>query len=176
MDEAARAWERVANVRFEYDPAGNGNCGLNAAVPDTTYFKVARSDALPTVIAFAPSGQTAPALDGRTIGVPSQYINSQAPPGFTWPGTMMHELGHVLGFAHEHFHSNGGDCVSPSPVRDVTPEVDLISIMGYPAGNPACALTTPNLTALSPLDGYTARSFYGSPPAWYALWEQPMVE
>jgi len=179
MEEATRAWERVANVRFQYDPSRNNNCGPTSPVPDNNYFKVARNESLPTVIAFTASGQTDGGQDGRSLGVRSDYITSLAPPGFTWPGTMMHELGHVLGLAHEHNHTNGGDCTPSFAARNITGEVDLLSIMGYPMGSPgapACALTTPNLTALSAGDGYSARQLYGPPPSWHVAYAEPMLE
>jgi hypothetical protein len=166
MEEATRAWHRVANVYFEYDPSKNDDCGPTASVPDSTYFKIARNESLPTVISFTASYRTSNGQDGRTIGVPSDYIKSLAPPGFTWPGTMMHELGHMLGLAHEHFHTNGGNCATTN-TRNATEAVDLTSIMGYLPGG--CVQTTPNLTELSFGDGWTMRSLYGAPPAWHPV-------
>jgi hypothetical protein len=116
MREAVQAWEDVANVNIEYDPGNNGSCGTGSGVPDTRYIKVARLDTLSTACAFGPlsrGGWTCPPLDGNTIG-----INSNFTPG-SWPGTMMHELGHILGLDHEQFHTIGGGCIGTN-TRNVT--------------------------------------------------------
>lgn len=169
MDEATRAWEQVANVQFEYDSDNNDNCGRTDPIPDSRYIKVSRDDTQTSACAFGPQSGTSwtcPGLDGNTIGVRSTYLTSGAPSGMTWPGAMMHELGHTLGLHHEQFHTNGGGC-SAADTRNVTASADLQSIMGYTLGSGGCALTTPSLTQLSEGDGITARALYGMPAGWY---------
>ncbi len=168
MATATAAWERVANIKYFYDSANNGTCRVSDPAPDTRYIKISRDDTQPTVCAFGPqshSSWTCPGLDGYTIGVPSDYVSPG--PVTDWGGIMMHELGHTLGLHHEQLHTNGGGC-STSSTRDVTAAADLVSIMGYPLGSGGCALTTPNLTALSEGDGWTVRTFYGMPVSWYS--------
>jgi hypothetical protein len=169
MQQATFAWRSVANVSFEYHPANNNNCGLNSPVPDNRYFKVARNEALGSPCAFGPlsAAQWTCGMDGRTIGVNTDYLPFPGQPNFNWPGIMMHELGHVLGLHHEQLHSVGGGCFFGGDVRNVSPTADLNSIMGYPLGSGGCALTTPNLSALSEGDGWTVRQLYGMPAAWY---------
>jgi len=163
METATTAWEQVANVQFTYDPGNNGNCGVASPIPDALYIKVSRDDTQNGACAFGPQSHanwTCAGLDGNTIGVNDSSFSAAA-----IPGVMMHELGHTLGLHHEQFHTQGGGCTA-SGVRDVTASVDLISIMGYTSGQQACALTTPG-SVLSPLDGWTMRTFYGMPAAWY---------
>jgi hypothetical protein len=163
MHEATTAWEQVGNVQFAYDSANNGNCGVSDSIPDSRYIKVSRDDSQGGACAFGPqshAGWTCAGLDGNTIGV-----NGTAFSNATIAAVMMHELGHVLGLHHEQFHTNGGGC-SAGGVRDVTASADLVSIMGYSFGSGGCALTTPG-NDLSELDGWTIRTFYGMPAAWY---------
>jgi hypothetical protein len=165
MEKATFAWEQVANVRFEYEPWNNENCGLNDPIPDERYIKVSRNDGLDAPCAFWPlSHQACFGQDGNTIGADPFYVYP-GQPQTDWPGMMMHELGHTLGLGHEQYHSNGGGCFGSS-YRDVTAEADLVSIMGYPFMHSGCELTTPNLTELSEGDGVTMRELYGPPASW----------
>jgi hypothetical protein len=165
MTTATRAWEAVANIRYVYDSARDGTCKLGDAIPtgDTRYFKISRYVGLEaglSACAFGPqsrSAWTCAGQDGNTIGVRPTAPNTLAP-------MMMHELGHALGLHHEFFHSSGGGC-STTSVRNVTTSADLVSIMGYPQNVGACQKTTPG-NALSLLDGWTVRTFYGAPPVW----------
>jgi len=167
MAAARVAWMQTVNVNITYDSANNGSCATGSAVPDNLYIKVSRANALSTPCAFGPqshAGWTCPGLDGFTIGIPESY---SPPAPFDWPGTLMHEMGHVLGLHHEQFHTNGGGCTG-TDVRNVSAAADATSIMGYPSGSTpgGCGLVTPGGTALSLGDGTTTRTFYGSPASW----------
>lgn len=44
MAQATEAWERLANIRFEYDAGNNNNCGRTDPIPDSKYIKISRDD------------------------------------------------------------------------------------------------------------------------------------
>lgn len=146
MERATRAWERAADVNFvhlrEYDSPqswGSGDCrpgengiyfrvrmdegcrgpcmGLTNSTPDTE---------------FAPEWASPQNPDGLVrefiIGfVPAQSSEYEA------GVTTLHELGHILGFAHEHeqFMQADEQCADgPLPWRELAPP-DPSSVMGY---------------------------------------------
>jgi serralysin len=110
-----------------------------------------------------------------------------APPddGLTPRGVLQHELGHILGFRHEHpWAPQGGGCSEERSVprndlgaRRLTDEYDSDdwdrdSVMQYPA----CAGQAGEDFALSELDRAGARVAYGMPLAWYPAALAPLSE
>ena len=82
----------------------------------------------------------------------SSLMNS----GSWTPGNILgHELGHTLGFRHEHTRPEAGTCFEDNNWRALTP-YDSASIMHYPQCNGSS-----NLTFTGP-DGKGVRALYGS--------------
>ncbi|WP_375766910.1 M12 family metallo-peptidase [Archangium gephyra] len=74
----------------------------------------------------------------------------------TLTGVLRHELGHTLGFRHEHTRSTSSGCYEDSQWRALTSTYDRYSVMHYPQCN---GLNTGDLI-LTSLDKSGARSLY----------------
>ncbi len=127
MAQGAALWEgATSKVNFTYVPAQDASCTVrNNAIlfsvePTSTTQYIAR--------AFFPST----AKRGRNILVnASSLVNS----GSWTPGNILgHELGHTLGFRHEHTRPEAGTCFEDNNWRPLTP-YDSASIMHYPQCN-----------------------------------------
>ncbi len=149
MAQGAALWENATSgVDFKYVSSANSNCRTsNNAVlfsvePTYTTQYIAR--------AFFPSSSDSQ----RNILVnASSLMNS----GSWTPGNIMgHELGHTLGFRHEHTRPEAGTCFEDNNWRPLTP-YDSASIMHYPQ----CNGSSDDLSFTSS-DGSGARSVYGS--------------
>jgi hypothetical protein len=181
MSGATQDWEKVINVRFRYDSTQDGTCNQNNANVD---FAV-----MPTTAPgmFGCGGNKMmwfAGIDGCPVGgslvvgvLLVQYgLFPPAPPwhGLTMRGNMRHELGHILGFRHEHpwAPAQGGCGESPNlPVIDSTGRrltgYDQASVMHYPSCNGFPGLDQ----TISQLDGIGARTIYGMPASWHVvLW------
>ena len=149
MDQGAALWENASSgVDFTYVPSANSNCTTsNNAVlfsvePTSTTEYIARS--------FFPSSSDAE----RNVLVNASSLMSS---GSWTPGNILgHELGHTLGFRHEHTRPEAGTCFEDNNWRPLTP-YDSASIMHYPQ----CNGTSDDLSFTSS-DGAGVRSVYGS--------------
>ncbi len=149
MNQGAALWESASSkVNFVYVPSANSNCTTrNNAVlfsvePTNTTQYIAR--------AFFPS--TADRSRNVLVNATS-LMNS----GSWTPGNILgHELGHSLGFRHEHTRPEAGTCFEDNNWRPLTP-YDSASIMHYPQ----CNGTSDDLSFTSS-DGAGIRALYGS--------------
>ena len=149
MAPGAALWESASSgVDFTYVPSANSNCRTsNNAVlfsvePTSTTEYIAR--------AFFPSSSDA---ERNVLVNASSLMNS----GSWTPGNILgHELGHSLGFRHEHTRPEAGTCFEDNNWRPLTP-YDSASIMHYPQ----CNGTSDDLSFTS-YDGQGVRSVYGS--------------
>jgi serralysin len=129
MDATKVASTDAPTVKFTYVPAEDSACdSTNTRV----FFDVSPStDPRFVAAGFFPS--SAPAL---LRGERSLLITPVAFPNFnqrTFKGVMRHEVGHILGFRHEHINKLGGECdetVASPNWRPLTP-YDVPSVMHY---------------------------------------------
>ena len=152
MLRAASAWENVANVRFIHDSTQDDNCtDTNTAVK----FNVRQVPA-GRCSAFLPSWVRSKrflAVDVNVCGDASRAA----------VGVLMHELGHVLGFRHEH--------IRTAPIRSACWESEPPFSRAVTAYDPASVMHyqgCPNSTNFGPwfiteLDIQGAQALYEAP-------------
>ncbi len=149
MAQGAALWEgATSKVNFTYVPAQDASCTVRnnsilfSVEPTSTTQYIARS--------FFPST----AKRGRNILVnASSLVNS----GSWTPGNILgHEMGHTLGFRHEHTRPEAGTCFEDNNWRPLTP-YDSSSIMHYPQ----CNGTSSNLS-MTATDRQGAVALYGA--------------
>ncbi|MBZ4422454.1 FG-GAP-like repeat-containing protein [Myxococcus sp. RHSTA-1-4] len=156
MNRAAVAWENVAHVSFIHSSDHDTNCtSTNTGVlfdvrtgPDNAPYKAR---------AFLPGY----ARSSRELLIHPAYVNM---PMADMAGMLTHELGHVLGFRHEHIRipQSSGDCNESSDWRELTP-YDSGSAMHYTTEYCAGS-TNPGPYRLSGWDGWGAASKYSRGP------------
>jgi hypothetical protein len=151
MRQATGAWEGTCGVKFEHEEDLDSSDNLR---PEGVVFTVRFIDAGGTFIAaaFFPND---PVSRRRVLIDPSYFSTT-----FDKVGVLRHELGHVLGFRHEHIRSGAPpDCPDEDPTGtlDLT-QYDPRSVMHYFCGN----LGSRDL-AITDLDRTGAERVYGPP-------------
>ncbi|HZI14477.1 MAG TPA: FG-GAP-like repeat-containing protein [Myxococcus sp.] len=151
MAQAANAWEAVAPVDFHHMAAQDGNCNeLNHNVVFSVEYT---SGQLYTASAFFPNF---PRSDRRLM-VDLYNATHSAPKTLT--GILRHELGHALGFRHEHTRPESG-CIENYNWRALTP-YDSASVMHYPGYQANCGGTNTGDYVLTQWDRVGASALYG---------------
>jgi serine protease len=149
---ATAAWEAAADVDFVHVPAEDG-AACTASNPRVVFD--VRSTWVPLYIAraFFPSS---PRNQSNVLISTTAFSGLQPP--LTLTGVLTHELGHTLGFRHEHTRPEAGTCFEDNNWRPLT-GYDRDSTMHYPQcnGNSAKDLT------LTDWDREGASALYGEP-------------
>ncbi|MEK7703403.1 MAG: M57 family metalloprotease [Myxococcota bacterium] len=127
MLDATGAWEAIANVNFNYVSAQDASC---TAANNNVLFDVNPVDAAGQYLARA----FFPDQTRSTRNVLIDASSFSTTPPLTVTGILRHELGHVLGFRHEHTRPEAGTCFEDNNWRVLT-TYDSASVMHYPQCN-----------------------------------------
>jgi hypothetical protein len=153
MTAATGEWQKACGIKFQYRADLDSKPGTG---PEGLKFVVKETDVGGKFIAaaFFPSDPVA----RRIVNVdPSFYTTS-----FDKVGVMRHELGHVLGFRHEHISNSAPSSCPNEPLADTFPVTpyDPKSVMHYFCGGHGT-----NILAITDLDRKGAQQVYGPPLA-----------
>jgi hypothetical protein len=150
MKKATQDWEAVCGIKFEHIEDLDNSATLQ---PTGVLFTVREIDAGGNFIASAFFPNDPPARR-RVLIDPSYYGNGR----FDKVGVLRHELGHVLGFRHEHIRSNA-PAICPNESLGNTIELtnyDPQSVMHY-----FCGGVGTNELRISEIDKIGAQQLYG---------------
>ncbi|MCE1178299.1 MAG: M57 family metalloprotease [Micrococcales bacterium] len=125
--DGAALWEAASSkVNFVYVPSQNGSCTVRNS---NVVFSVEPSKSTQYIArAFFPS---TPKSGRNVLVVTKSLFNSGS---WTPQNILGHELGHTLGFRHEHTRPEAGTCFEDNNWRPLT-AYDSSSIMHYPQCN-----------------------------------------
>ncbi|MDI1477338.1 M57 family metalloprotease [Polyangium sp. y55x31] len=151
IKDATAAWEAVTNVKYKHVADQDSNCN---AQNNNVLFDVRPTNANGQYLAraFFPGD----ARSSRNVLIDGGAFGNNGPTTLT--GILRHELGHTLGFRHEHTRPEAGACFEDNQWRALTP-YDAKSVMHYPQCNGKGDQTL-NLTDM---DKQGAVSLYGTP-------------
>ncbi|HYI01607.1 M57 family metalloprotease [Hyalangium sp.] len=148
MNSATAAWEATANVNFIHSSSYDSNC---TASQTGVVFDVRQTSTTSYLArAFFPNSSRS----GRNILISTSAFGSISP--WTLTGILRHELGHTLGFRHEHTRSTASGCYEDSNWRALTSTYDRSSVMHYPQ----CNGTQTGDLVLTSYDKSGARALY----------------
>ncbi|MFE8604979.1 M57 family metalloprotease [Archangium violaceum] len=148
MNNAAGAWEATANVNFVHSSTYDSNC---TASQSAVVFDVRQvSGAGYVARAFFPNSSRS----ARNVLIDTSAFSATG--AWTLTGVLRHELGHTLGFRHEHTRSTASGCYEDSQWRALTSTYDRASVMHYPQ----CNGTQTGDLVLTSLDKQGARALY----------------
>jgi serine protease len=128
MANAAGAWEQAAAIDFTHDTAQDASCGPSN---QSVVFDVRPVDGGEYLArAFFPN-EPRPA---RNVLIDESSFDVAPGEQLQLVGILRHELGHTLGFRHEHTRPEAGTCFEDNDWRPLT-NYDALSVMHYPQCN-----------------------------------------
>lgn len=150
---AIQDWEDVAHVGFVYMPEEDARCDLDNT--DVLFPITPVDDPFASYLARAFFPSSPPDEQDVVVNMPD--IRASSSDGMSLRGIMRHELGHVLGFRHEHTRDESGAyyCFEDRNHRPGT-SYDSRSVMHYPQ----CDGDNDWTLELSDLDRVGAAYFY----------------
>jgi|GEM_PF-1552217 hypothetical protein len=161
MASAAGAWESVAPVDFIHLSAYDGNCTASTANVMFDVRPVSGQSYLAR--AFFPDD----ARSVRNVLIDGTAFSTTPP--LTLTGILRHELGHTLGFRHEHTRPESGTCFEDNQWRALT-SYDPYSVMHYPqcngAGDWSLTLTSLDQSGANAMYSNTSPTCNGSSGQW----------
>jgi serine protease len=151
MADSAAAWSAATAVKFVYTSAQDGNCNT---ANNSVLFDVRPVNVNGQYIArsFFPGDSRS----ARSVEIDNSAFTSSGNPTLT--GVLRHELGHTLGFRHEHTRPEAGACFEDNSWRVLT-TYDSASVMHYPQ----CNGTGDWSLVLTARDVAGAKLVYGEP-------------
>lgn len=126
MVSAAGEWESAGEVNFVHVASADSKCSSRTTTVQFNVRQVTTSQYLAR--AFFPSTSRR----GRELLIASSSFGNISP--WTLTGVLRHELGHTLGFRHEHTRPEAGTCFENNSWRALT-DYDAESVMHYPQCN-----------------------------------------
>ncbi len=157
MNEAAASWEAAApGVNFVHVSSLDSKC--NAKTTGVVFDVRPTSTTAYAARAFFPNDTRA----YRNILFSTYYLQPGTLGVVTIPGVLRHEMGHILGFRHEHTRPEAAACFEDNSWRELTP-YDANSVMHYPQ----CNGTNVGDLVITESDAAGSRSLYpggGDPP------------